>query len=252
MSEKADFGFKKVNKEEKQNLVGQVFSSVAAKYDIMNDLMSGGMHRLWKEQMLKEVEFSSNKSYNLIDVAGGTGDIAFKICKKANRANINNNIEIVDINQEMLDEGKKRAINLNLFNQINFNRCSGESLDYKDNFFDFYTISFGIRNFTNIDKGLEEAYRVIKKGGKFICLEFSQVNNQILRKIYDLYSFNVIPKIGGIVLNDQNSYQYLVESIRKFPNQENFLRMIEDTGFKNCSFKSLTFGTVAIHMGYKL
>lgn len=252
MSEKTDFGFKKVNKEEKQNLVGQVFSNVAAKYDIMNDLMSGGMHRLWKDQMLKEIEFRSDKSYNLIDVAGGTGDIAFRICKKANQANINNNIEIVDINQEMLDEGKKRAIDLNLFNQVNFNRCSGESLGYKDNFFDYYTISFGIRNFTNIDKGIEEAYRVLKKGGKFICLEFSQVNNEILRKIYDLYSFNVIPKIGDLVLQDEGSYQYLVESIRKFPDQENFLKMIEGAGFKNCRFKSLTFGTVAIHIGYKL
>lgn len=218
----------------------------------MNDLMSGGMHRLWKDQMLKEIEFQNNKSYNIIDVAGGTGDIAFRICKKANQAKIENNIEIVDINQEMLDEGKKRAINLNLFNQVNFNRCSGESLEYNDNNFDFYTVSFGIRNFTNINKGLNEAYRVLKKGGKFICLEFSEVNNDILRKIYDLYSFNVIPKIGGLVLDDKDSYQYLVESIRKFPKQETFLEMLSIAGFKNCAYKSLTFGTVAIHIGYKL
>ncbi len=252
MSEKTDFGFKKVNKEEKQGLVASVFSNVAAKYDLMNDLMSGGMHRLWKDKMLKEIEFNSNKSYNFIDVAGGTGDIAFRINKKAKQANIDSNIEIVDINQEMLDEGKKRAIDNNLFNQVNFNRCSGESLDYNDNNFDFYTISFGIRNFTNIDQGLKEAYRVLKKGGKFICLEFSEVNNEVLRKIYDLYSFNIIPKIGGLVLNDKDSYQYLVESIRKFPNQEKFLKMIEEAGFKNCSYQSLTFGTVAIHIGYKL
>lgn len=218
----------------------------------MNDLMSGGAHRLWKNKMIQEINFSKQQSYKIIDVAGGTGDIAFRIADKANKENIDTQIEIVDINQEMLDVGKKRSIDLNYFNKVNFNRCSGESLAYQDNFFDFYTISFGIRNFTDIDKGLEEAYRVLKKGGKFICLEFSKVNNKILEKIYDQYSFKIVPKMGELVLKDKDSYQYLVESIRKFPKQEDFLSMIEKAGFKNCKFQSLTFGTVSIHIGYKL
>ncbi len=252
MSEKIDFGFKKINKNEKAGLVGQVFSNVAAKYDLMNDLMSGGIHRSWKNKMIQEVDFSKQQDYKMIDVAGGTGDIAFRIANKANQENINAQIEIVDINQEMLDVGKKRAIDLNHFNQVNFNRCDGESLDYEDNYFDFYTIAFGIRNFTNIDKGLSEAHRVLKKGGKFICLEFSKVNNKILETIYDQYSLKVIPKIGELVLKDGDSYQYLVESIRKFPKQEDFLSMIKEAGFKNCKFQSLTFGSVAIHVGHKL
>jgi demethylmenaquinone methyltransferase / 2-methoxy-6-polyprenyl-1,4-benzoquinol methylase len=252
MSEKTDFGFKKVNKNEKQSLVESIFSNVASKYDLMNDLMSGGAHRLWKNQMLNQIDFDKNKNYKIIDVAGGTGDIAFRIAKKANQNNIKAKINIVDINQEMLDEGKKKAINLNLFNQVNFNRCNGESLDYNENNFDYYTIAFGIRNFTNIDTGLKEAYRVLNKGGKFICLEFSKVNNEILSKVYDTYSFNIIPRVGGLVLNDKDSYQYLVESIRKFPNQEKFKEMIDAAGFKNCSYKSLSFGAVAIHVGYKL
>lgn len=202
---------------------------------------------------MKEIHFSNpNKQYNIIDVAGGTGDIAFRILKKAKSENIKAKIEISDINHEMLEVGKERAIDLNLFNKLNFTQCDGENLAFNDNSFDFYTISFGIRNFTNIDKGVKEAYRVLKKGGKFICLEFSQVNNKILQQIYDLYSFNVIPKIGEIILNDRDSYQYLVESIRKFPSQEKFKNIIEKAGFKNVHYKSLTFGTVAIHIGQKL
>lgn len=253
MDKKTDFGFKKVNKNEKASLVGQVFSNVAEKYDLMNDLMSAGFHRSWKNKMIQEIQFSSKvKQYKMIDVAGGTGDIAFRIVKKANLENINTIIDIVDINQEMLDVGKEKSIDLNYFNQVNFNRCDGESLDYDDNFFDFYTIAFGIRNFTNINQGLKEAHRVLKKGGKFICLEFSKVNNRILEAIYDKYSFNVIPKIGEVILKDGDSYQYLVESIRKFPNQTKFQEMMQDAGFKNCKYQNLTFGTVAIHTGYKL
>jgi demethylmenaquinone methyltransferase/2-methoxy-6-polyprenyl-1,4-benzoquinol methylase len=252
MTEKTDFGFKKVDKNKKSTLVGKVFSNVATKYDLMNDLMSGGIHRSWKNKMIQEIKFTKNTNYNIIDVAGGTGDIAFRIANKANQENIDTKIEIVDINQEMLGVGKERSINLNHFNQVNFNRCDGESLDYEDNFFDYYTIAFGIRNFTNIDKGLEEAHRVLKKGGKFICLEFSKVNNKILETMYNHYSFKVVPKIGELVLGDKESYQYLVESIRKFPKQEDFLDMIEGAGFKSCKYHNLTFGSVAIHVGYKL
>jgi ubiquinone/menaquinone biosynthesis methyltransferase len=252
MSEKTDFGFKKVDKEKKAGLVGEIFSSVAKKYDLMNDLMSAGAHRIWKNKMVDEIEFfDPKKTYKFIDVAGGTGDIAFRILKKSMAKNIKTEIDVVDINQEMLDVGKARAIDSNTFNHFNFSKHNGESLGFNDNSFDFYTIAFGIRNFTNIDKGLSEAFRTLKSGGKFICLEFSKVNNQVLSQIYDAYSFNIIPKIGEFILKDKESYQYLVESIRKFPDQEKFKKMIEDAGFEKVSYKSLSFGTVAIHIGHK-
>jgi demethylmenaquinone methyltransferase/2-methoxy-6-polyprenyl-1,4-benzoquinol methylase len=252
MDKFTDFGFKKVKIEEKSNLVKDVFNSVASKYDIMNDLMSGGMHRLWKNQMIQEVDVSQGNDYEFLDVAGGTGDIAFKISNKCRDLGIKYKIEVSDINQEMLDVGKKRAIDENQFSNLEFKCANGEELPYKDNQFDYYTIAFGIRNFTDINKGLQEAYRVLKPGGKFICLEFSKVNNEILSKLYDLYSFNVIPKIGKLVADDEDSYQYLVESIKKFPNQETFQGMIQDAGFKKASYKSLTFGTVAVHVGSKV
>jgi demethylmenaquinone methyltransferase/2-methoxy-6-polyprenyl-1,4-benzoquinol methylase len=245
------FGFKQVDENQKSSLVKEVFSSVASKYDIMNDFMSAGMHRLWKDKMVKEIKFASGQSYKTIDVAGGTGDVAFRILKKAQEKNAQIEIEVADINAEMLSVGKERAVDKNLFAHLNFNCCDGEKLPYQDNSFDYYTIAFGIRNFTNIQNGLNEAFRVLKEGGKFICLEFSQVNNLPLAKLYDLYSFHAIPKIGKLVAGDEDSYQYLVESIRKFPNQENFKKMIEKAGFKNVSYTSLNFGVVAIHIGWK-
>ena len=252
MEKFTDFGFKKVKLEEKHGLVKGVFDSVANKYDLMNDLMSGGLHRLWKDKMLAEIKLESDKNYKFLDVAGGTGDISFRIAKKCQKMAINAEIEVADINSEMLEVGQKRVVDNNLFNQLNFNCCDGENLPHEDKQFDFYTIAFGIRNFTNIDAGLKEAYRVLKKGGKFICLEFSKVNNEILGKIYDLYSFNIIPKVGKLVADDEGSYEYLAQSIKKFPNQDKFKNMIEEAGFKNVSYQSLTFGTVAIHVGYKL
>lgn len=245
------FGFKQVDEKQKSSLVRGVFDSVASKYDVMNDFMSAGMHRLWKDKMVKEIKFLPHQNYQTIDVAGGTGDIAFRILKKAREKNADIKIEVADINSEMLSVGKDRAVDKNLFSNLNFNCCDGEKLPYSDNSFDYYTIAFGIRNFTNIQNGLNEAFRVLKPGGKFICLEFSQVNNLPMAKIYDLYSFNVIPKIGRLVASDEASYQYLVESIRKFPNQENFKKMIEKAGFKNVSYQSLNFGVVAIHTGFK-
>ena len=247
-----DFGFKKVDASEKQNLVREVFDNVAPKYDLMNDLMSGGMHRLWKDKMVNEIKFNDkNKNYKIIDVAGGTGDIAFRILQKAKKQNINAEIEISDINTEMLEVGKQRSINRNFFSKLKFTPADGQNLPFADNSFDYYTIAFGIRNFTDIGKGLSEAYRVLKPGGKFICLEFSQVNNLILSKIYSLYSFNVIPKIGKFIAKDEASYQYLVESIKKFPGQEKFKKMIMNTGFKSSNYNNLSFGTVAIHTGVK-
>jgi len=249
-----DFGFKRINRDEKEHLVKGIFSNVAKKYDLMNDLMSAGVHRLWKNKMIQEINFDNHKNCDklkFIDVAGGTGDIAFRITKKAREKNINHQIEVVDINQEMLDCGKNRAVDLNLFSHLNFACADGEKLPFIDNSFDFFTIAFGIRNFTNIDQGLREAYRVLKPGGKFICLEFSQVNNYFLQKFYDSYSFNVIPRIGEIILKDRESYQYLVESIRKFPSQENFKKMITEAGFNSASYQNLSFGAAAIHVGRK-
>jgi len=252
MEQKTHFGFKEVNKEEKVGLVKGIFSGVAKKYDLMNDLMSFGVHRLWKKQMVEEIRFlKRNYEYNIIDLAGGTGDIAFKMLQKARREDVKANIKVVDINQEMLDVGKERSINLNLFEGLEFSCQNGEELSFESNSFDFFTIAFGIRNFTNIDKALKEAHRVLKPGGKFICLEFSKVNDYFLQKIYDKYSFNVIPKIGEFVLKDRESYQYLVESIRKFPDQDKFKNMILDTGFGDVSYKNMTFGVVAMHIGVK-
>lgn len=250
--DRVSFGFKEVDREEKSGLVKEIFSSVAKKYDLMNDLMSAGVHRIWKNKMIEEINFfGDRKSFNVIDVAGGTGDIAFRIAKKARLKNVKCVIDIVDINQEMLDVGKARAVDGNLFSDLKFTCSDGEKLSFADETFDFFTIAFGIRNFTNIDLALSEANRVLKKGGKFICLEFSKVNDYFLQKIYDAYSFKIIPKIGELVLKDRNSYQYLVESIRKFPSQNDFKKMIEKAGFKNVVYKNLSFGAATIHVGEK-
>ncbi len=222
----------------------------------MNDLMSGSVHRHWKNQMVKEVDLckqdnsDAKKICKIIDVAGGTGDIAFRLAKKSIKENINCHIEVADINQEMLEVGKEKNINKYGFNNLEFICMNGENLKFADNSFDFYTIAFGIRNFTDIEKGLSEAKRILKKDGKFICLEFSKVNDYFLQKIYDCYSFKIIPKIGDLILKDKNSYQYLVESIRKFPNQDDFSQMIKNAGFKNIDYKNLSFGTAAIHTAY--
>jgi ubiquinone/menaquinone biosynthesis methyltransferase len=246
---KTHFGFKEINRDQKSNLVKNIFSNVAKKYDLMNDLMSAGTHRLWKNDMLNHIDFFDN--IKIIDVAGGTGDIAFRIAKKAQEKNLNYKIEVVDINPQMLEVGRSRAIDLNLFSHLNFVENDGENLNFLDESFDVFTIAFGIRNFTNIEKGLQEAHRVLKKGGKFICLEFSKVEDIFLQKIYDTYSFKIIPKIGEIVLKDKDSYQYLVESIRKFPDQKSFKKLIENAGFSRVGYKNLTFGACAIHYGFK-
>lgn len=243
-SKKTHFGFKQVDVDSKSQLVKEIFSNVASKYDLMNDLMSFGIHRNWKNKMVEKINLSRN--CKIIDVAGGTADIAMRILKKPNSSNLNCNIDVVDINQEMLGVGKQRAIDANLFSQLKFTCGDGENLPFMDKQFDFYTIAFGIRNFTNIQKGLNEAKRVLKDGGKFICLEFSKVEDYFLQKIYDQYSFKIIPKIGEIILKDRNSYQYLVESIRKFPEQNQFKKMLEDAGFSNISYQNLNFGIVTI------
>ena len=246
---KTHFGFKEVDRDQKSGLVKNIFSNVAKKYDLMNDLMSAGTHRLWKNSMIKHIDFFDN--IKIIDVAGGTGDIAFRIAKNAQEKNLNYQIEVVDINPQMLEVGRSRAVDQNLFSHLNFIEGDGEKLDFSDESFDIFTIAFGIRNFTNIDKGLHEAHRVLKKGGKFICLEFSKVEDIFLQKIYDTYSFKIIPKIGEAILKDQDSYQYLVESIRKFPDQKSFKKLIENAGFSRVGYQNLTFGACAIHYGFK-
>ena len=246
---KTHFGFKEVDIDQKSGLVKNIFSNVAKKYDLMNDLMSAGTHRLWKNSMIKHIDFFDN--IKIIDVAGGTGDIAFRIAKTAQEKNLNYQIEVVDINPQMLEVGRSRAVDLNLFSHLNFVENDGEKLSFADEYFDVFTIAFGIRNFTNIEKGLQEAHRVLKKGGKFICLEFSKVEDIFLQKIYDTYSFKIIPKIGEVILKDQDSYQYLVESIRKFPDQNVFKKLIENAGFSKVGYQNLTFGACAIHYGFK-
>ena len=246
---KTHFGFKEVDRDQKSNLVKNIFSNVAKKYDLMNDLMSAGTHRLWKNNMINCIDFFDN--IKIIDVAGGTGDIAFRIAKKAQEKSLNYQIEVVDINPQMLEVGRLRAVDMNLFSHLNFVENDGENLKFADESFDVFTIAFGIRNFTNIDKGLREAHRVLKKGGKFICLEFSKVEDIFLQKIYDTYSFKIIPKIGEVILKDHDSYQYLVESIRKFPDQKSFTKLIENAGFSRVGYQNLTFGACAIHWGFK-
>lgn len=248
MNEETYFGSKKIDKNLKQSLVGKVFSNVASRYDIMNDAMSFGIHRYWKRMLLTQLK---NTKYSLLDVAGGTGDIAKLYYQKSKLRDHNPYITICDINNDMLNVGRDKLINNNI-NNINYLCANAENLSIIDNSFDYYTIAFGIRNVTNIQKALDEAYRVLKPGGKFICLEFAQIDNELLAKIYDFYSFNVIPFMGKVIAGDSDSYKYLVESIRKFPHKEKFLSMIEISGFRECEYINLSNGVCAIWFGYKI
>ena len=239
------FGFKTVDETVKASLVRGVFDSVASRYDIMNDLMSAGLHRLWKNEFVATL--APKNGQKILDVAGGTGDIAFRI-----RAKANCEVTICDINQQMLVEGKNRAIDKNMRGGLEWVCGDAEKLPIPDASMDAYTIAFGIRNVTHIDKALAEAHRVLKVGGKFLCLEFSHLPNENLQKLYDAYSFAAIPRIGKMVTGDAESYQYLVESIRKFPKQEEFANMIRAAGFANVTYRNLTQGVVAIHSGRKI
>lgn len=241
---KTFFGFKQVDENAKQGMVGEVFSSVAGKYDIMNDFMSFGLHRLWKREMVGRLAPKPGQKY--LDVAGGSGDIGFKIWERGAY------VTLTDINPDMLQVAKERAIDeKGILENIDFAVANAEELQFEDNSFDILGIAFGIRNVTHIDKALGEFYRVLKPGGKFVCLEFSHVDNELLSKAYDLYSFNVIPKVGAVVANDEDSYQYLVESIRKFPQANDFQDMIKSAGFQKTGYKKLTQGVVALHWGQK-
>jgi len=239
-----DFGYEEIPREEKVSRVRDIFARVAGSYDLMNDLMSGGLHRWWKYEFLNQL--SPSPIMHLLDLAGGTGDIAFSFLKRGGAK-----VTIADINEAMLEEGRKRAIDSNLLTP-EFVCANAESLPFEANSFEACTIAFGIRNVTDIPKALNEIHRVLKPGGHFLCLEFSQVKSDLLRPLYDFYSFNIIPRIGEAVAGDRASYQYLVESIRRFPNQENFKSMIESAGFKHVSYRNLSGGIVAIHSGWKI
>jgi len=241
-----DFGFSRVKSKDKSNLVKKIFENVSGRYDLMNDFMSLGIHRVWKKSMLDWL--APRRGQSLIDVAGGTGDIAFNFIK---RAKTGANATILDLTESMMIEGKKKTIDLPEESQINWVCGDAMRMPFSDSTFDVYTISFGIRNVTNISKTLAEAYRVLKPGGRLMILEFSSVNNDLISWIYDKYSFNIIPKLGEFVSNDRESYQYLVESIRKFPNQEKFSEMIINEGFRKVKYRDLTFGIAALHSAWK-
>ncbi|OOY08269.1 bifunctional demethylmenaquinone methyltransferase/2-methoxy-6-polyprenyl-1,4-benzoquinol methylase [Thioclava sediminum] len=245
-SKTTHFGFQTVDEDAKAGMVHGVFSRVASKYDIMNDLMSMGIHRVWKDAMMDWL--APRPGQKLLDVAGGTGDVSFRFLKRAGSGHAT----VCDMTESMLVEGRKRAEAESMADSLDWVVGDAMALPFADNSFDVYTISFGIRNVTRIPDALKEAYRVLKPGGRIMVLEFSQIPNEMMQKAYDLYSFNVIPKMGEIVANDRDSYQYLVESIRKFPTQETFAQMIREAGFENVSYRNLSMGIAALHSGWKL
>ncbi|XP_020607819.1 2-methoxy-6-polyprenyl-1,4-benzoquinol methylase, mitochondrial-like isoform X1 [Orbicella faveolata] len=253
------FGYKRVSEQEKTQKVYKVFENVASSYDKMNDAMSLGIHRLWKDRLIRVL--NPPEGTKLLDVAGGTGDIAFRFLNHVkNRSprgrqrmeTADAHVTVCDINKAMLDVGQQRAARFNHSSDISWIQGDAEELPIATASVDAYTIAFGIRNVTRIPKALTEAYRVLAPGGRFLCLEFSEVKNELLASAYEKYSFDVIPVMGHIIAGDWKSYQYLVESIRQFPNQEEFAGMIEDAGFSHVTYKNLTFGIAAIHSGFKL
>lgn len=244
--EKTHFGFETIDASAKARRVGEVFASVAARYDLMNDVMSLGIHHHWKNHLVKVLH--PQPGSKLLDVAGGTGDIAFRFLKHTKAQGF---VTVCDINPAMLGVGRKRSIDRNLLHGIEWVCGDAEKLPVPDMSYDYYTIAFGIRNVTHIEKALQEAYRVLKPGGKFLCLEFSKVHPALLAKAYDAYSFNVIPKLGKFITGDAGSYQYLVESIRRFPSQEEFAAMIRAAGFSHVQYENLTQGVVALHSGWR-
>jgi demethylmenaquinone methyltransferase/2-methoxy-6-polyprenyl-1,4-benzoquinol methylase len=244
------FGFRDVPVGDKQGLVNDVFHSVARRYDLMNDLMSVGLHRLWKDIMINALNPPRGDApFALLDVAGGTGDIAFRAAKAAGSGF---HATVCDINSDMLAVGRQRAIARHLDDRVAFVEGNAEALAFPDRHFDAYTIAFGIRNVPRIDLALGEAFRVLRPGSRFLCLEFSTVDVPGLDRLYDLFSFKVIPPLGRAVTGDAQSYQYLVESIRKFPRPNAFAEMIRTAGFSRVSWQSLSGGIVALHSGWRL
>ena len=241
--DKVSFGHEQVSPEEKTQRVRGVFSSVASSYDVMNDLMSGGQHRLWKHEFVRKVR--PRKGETILDMAGGTGDIAFRMARTGAA------VTVSDINPEMLAVGMERAHKRNI-EGLAWSEQNAETLTFADKTFDAYTIAFGIRNVTDIPAALKEAHRVLKLGGRFYCLEFSQTRWPGFATLYETYSRRVVPKIGKLVAKDEDSYRYLIESIERFPNMPSFARMIETAGFRNVKAEPILGGLVAIHSGWKV
>ena len=240
------FGFETVAESDKAGRVQGVFNSVASKYDIMNDVMSVGIHRVWKEAMMDWL--APRAGQKLLDVAGGTGDVSFKFLGRAGSGHAT----VLDLTEPMLVEGRKRAEAAAMADSLDWVVGDAMALPFEDNTFDVYTISFGIRNVTRPQEALNEAYRVLRPGGRLMVLEFSQLPNPMMQKAYDLYSFNVIPRMGQMIPNDRDSYQYLVESIRNFPDQETFLGMLRTAGFGQAKYRNLSLGIAALHSGWKI
>lgn len=245
-NKKTHFGFQEVDSNEKQGLVANVFHDVASKYDLMNDLMSLGLHRIWKSLTCYLADIKPDSQ--ILDLAGGTGDLTKIFAKKLNQ---NGRIVLSDINNSMIAEGRDKLIDANLVNNIDYVQANAECLPFADNSFDLVTMAFGLRNVTNKSKALESIYRVLKPGGKLFVLEFSKPSSDIVKKAYDFYSFNILPKIGEVVTGKKQHYDYLVESIRMHPSQEDLKQMILDVGFDDCKYNNFHSGIVALHRGFK-
>ena len=243
MGTQVNFGDELVSPEEKTHRVGEVFSSVARRYDLMNDLMSGGMHRLWKDRFVRRVKPQPGEQ--ILDMAGGTGDIAFRLAKSGAA------VTVADINPQMLEVGMERAQKRGIDGLV-WIEANAETLAFPDRFFDAYTIAFGIRNVTDIPKALREAHRVLRRGGRFFCLEFSTTLWPGFAEIYDAYSHKMVPKLGQLLAQDADSYRYLIESIRRFPDMPTFKGMIADAGFVRTKAEPILGGLVAIHSGWKI
>ena len=243
MSEQVSFGYEDVEPEEKTRRVGAVFSGVAAKYDVMNDAMSGGLHRLWKDRFVRRIKPQPGEA--ILDMAGGTGDVAFRLAENGAE------VTVADINQDMLDVGIERAIERGIDGLV-WSRQNAEDLTFPRAMFDAFTIAFGIRNVTHVDQALSEAHRVLKYGGRFFCLEFSTTEWPGFKEVYDLYSHKLVPKLGQAIAGDAESYRYLVESIRRFPPMREFEGMIRAAGFERTRVEPVMGGLVAIHSGWKI
>jgi demethylmenaquinone methyltransferase / 2-methoxy-6-polyprenyl-1,4-benzoquinol methylase len=249
MTETTQFGAKLVPLAAKQTLVNDVFHSVARRYDLMNDLMSFGLHRAWKNALVTAVNPPRQAPFAVLDIAGGTGDIAFRIIEAGGAQT---RVTVCDINPDMLEVGRARAATYGGEAAVTFAEANAEALPFADRSFDAATIAFGIRNVPRIERGLAEAFRVLKIGGKFVCLEFSSVDVPALDRFYDFYSFNVIPALGRVVAGDAESYRYLVESIRRFPKPQGFAAMLRAAGFARVSFQAMSGGIVTLHSGWRL